>query len=203
VPLWLAGLLATLYFRSDILFVRYFGGDAEVGSYTAAYRIFEAAMILPSAVMAVAFPRLVRSRDASRRVTPLEAQLTGFLLLLGLAIATGLCLADDRIVHVILGATFVRSAAPLRVLAFAVPVMFVSYAVTEFVVARGRERALVAVLGAMLALNVGLNLATVPHFGGVGAAWATLITELALIGACALLLGRGSPRSAMGSSPDG
>src|SRR6185369_7289427 len=54
--LWVAGLLSTLHFR----------GDAEVGIYSAAYRLFEAVMIVPSVVLAVTFPRLARF-DADRR----------------------------------------------------------------------------------------------------------------------------------------
>ncbi len=200
VPLWLAGVLATLYFRSDILIVRYYGGEAEVGAYTAAYRIFEGAMILPAGVMSVAFPRLVRARGSSGRVSSVELQLTALLLSLGLVIAAGLWLADDAIVRLLLGATFARSGAALRVLALAVPVMFVSYAVTEFVVARGRERPLVGVLAAMLGLNVGLNLATVPRLGGTGAAWSTLLTEIALIAACGALLARRREPSPAGSA---
>ena len=203
VPLWLSGLLAMLYFRSDIVFVRYFSGDAEVGAYAAAYRIFEATLVLPSAVMAVAFPRLVRARGAelgargaTRRVTPLEIQLLALLLALGLVVAAGISLADDRIVGLLLGATFDRSIPSLRVLALTVPTMFVSFALCYFVIARGLERGFAKVLGAMLALNVGLNLTLVPRRGGVGAAWATLATELALIAACGALLVLSESRAA-------
>jgi O-antigen/teichoic acid export membrane protein len=190
LPLWLSGLLATLYFRSDVVLVRYFAGDAEVGAYAAAYRIFEGTMLLPAAIMAVAFPRLARAGDARAGVTRLELRLVLSMLALGLVIGAALLLVDDQVVRRLLGATFERSAVSLRVLAWTIPVMFVSYATSHFVIARGRERAFVVVLGLLLVLNVTLNVALVPRLGGVGAAWSTLITELALILGSFVLLGR-------------
>jgi O-antigen/teichoic acid export membrane protein len=72
--------------------------------------------------------------------------------------------------------------------------MFASYAVGDFVIARGREAWLVRVLGAMLALNVVLNLLMVPRMGGTGAAWSTLVTEVAFVACGIALLARGLNR---------
>jgi O-antigen/teichoic acid export membrane protein len=196
VPLWLSGLLAMLYFRSDIVIVRAFSGEAEVGAYAAAYRIFEATLIVPASVMAVVFPRLVRSSGGGR-TTRLEVAVTAGLLLVGVVVAAVLLVADDRIVALLLGKTFDRSAPSLRVLAFTVPVMFASFALCTFVIARGRERPFAWALAAMLLLNVGLNLRLVRSLDGVGAAWSTLFTELALVALCLFILtvGRSSSKS--------
>jgi O-antigen/teichoic acid export membrane protein len=193
-PLWLSGLLATLYFRTDILFVRYFAGEAEVGSYAAAYRIFEATMLLPSTVMHVAFPRLARAHTEQHPARQVELPLTLLLVALGVIVAVLLVAADAGVVRALLGPAFARSEAPLRVLACTVPVMFASYAVGDFVIARGREAWLVRVLGAMLALNVVLNLLMVPRMGGTGAAWSTLVTEVAFVACGIALLARGLNR---------
>jgi O-antigen/teichoic acid export membrane protein len=191
IPLWVSGLLATLYFRSDIVIVRYFAGDAEVGAYAAAYRIFEGTMLVPAAIMAVVFPRLAREGDRGSEPSKLERKLVLLMLVLGLATLGVLLALDEPLVRLLLGKSFERSAASLRVLGYTVPVMFVSYAVSYFVIARGRERGFISVLGLMLVLNVALNLVLVPRLGGVGAAWSTLITEAALVvGACALIARR-------------
>jgi O-antigen/teichoic acid export membrane protein len=193
LPLWLSGLLAMLYFRSDIIFVHYLAGEAEVGAYAAAYRIFEGAMLFPAAVMAVAFPRLARARHVEGSATRLELRLGCLLLTSGVLVAAALWLLDDRIVLLLLGKTFARSALTLRVLALVVPVLFVNYSLTSFVLARGRERRFVGVLATMLVLNVLLNVLLVPRLGGMGAAWATLATEIALLAACVALLASGRP----------
>jgi O-antigen/teichoic acid export membrane protein len=192
IPLWVSGMLAMLYFRSDVVIVRYFSGDAEVGAYAAAYRIFEATLLVPSAVMAVAFPRLARALDPGPRVTSLELGLVAGLLALGLGVASIIVLAEGRIVLGLLGKTFDRSAPSLHVLSWTIPVMFVSYALSFFVIARGRERPFAKILAALLVVNVALNVALVPRLGGVGAAWSTLATEVLLIVGCVAILLRGA-----------
>ena len=94
------------------------------------------------------------------------------------------------------GDGYAHAAPCLRVLAPAVPVLFASYALTDIVMARGLERPFVLVLAALLALNVGLNVALVPRLGGVGAAWATLATEGAMAAGCVLVLALAKPRAA-------
>jgi Na+-driven multidrug efflux pump len=82
------------------------------------------------------------------------------------------------------------------VLALAVPILFVNYGLTHFLIARDLERRNVAFAGLMLVVNVGVNLVLIPRRGGPGAAWATLITEVVLTACCLLALRRrtaGSP----------
>jgi PST family polysaccharide transporter len=196
LPLWLAGLLSTLYFRCDVVLLRAFVGDAEIGYYGAAYRIFEATTIVPATLMAVAFPRLAQAGQSASRAggwTRLEVQLLAALGGLGLAAGAGLHLASDRLVSLTFGADFARAATSLRILSVSAPFLFLNFGVTFFLFARGLERRYLGIVGAMFALNVATNLVAIPRSGGPGAAWATLVTEAALALACALALGRPTP----------
>jgi O-antigen/teichoic acid export membrane protein len=193
MPLWLAGLLSTLYFRCDVVLVRALSGDAEVGLYSAAYRVFEALLILPSAVMAVALPRLARAQD-SPRWTLLEARLAAGLTALGVLVSLPVYFARAAIVTLAFGPDFARAAASLRILALTVPACFLNFAVCQFLIARGRERAYLVLVSGMLVLNVSVNLVVVPRLGGPGAAWATLVTEAALALGCAVVLGAARER---------
>jgi O-antigen/teichoic acid export membrane protein len=188
LPLWLAGLLSTLYFRCDIVLLRLFVSDAEIGNYGAAYRIFEALMLAPSTIMAVAFPRLARTGAAPHGWTRLEVQLLGLLAGLGGVVAAGLYTFSDPLVHVVFGADFARAAMLLRVLAFSAPPLFLNFALTFFLFARGRERDYLVIVAIMVVLNVALNLIAIPHLGSLGAAWATLATETALATASVIAL---------------
>ena len=69
-PIWVATLLGLLYFKIDVLILRAIAGDAELGAYSAAYKVFEAAAILPTIVMAAGLPPLARAyRDPRGGVT--------------------------------------------------------------------------------------------------------------------------------------
>ena len=58
----------------------------------------------------------------------------------------------------------------------------------QFLIARGLERRNVVLSGAVLMINVGVNLVAIPRLGGPGAAGATVVTEAAVTLGCLLAL---------------
>jgi O-antigen/teichoic acid export membrane protein len=188
LPLWLATLFSLLYFKGDVVILKAFAGDAEVGAYSAAYKIFEGLMIVPSVVLAATFPPLARAKSDPLRQRRWEVALAALLLALGTAVALGVYLASDRVVALVYGAGFVRAAPSLRVLAAALPILFLNYGLTHFLIARDLERRNLLFAALMLVVNVSANLLLIPRFSGPGAACATLVTEVALTICCAIAL---------------
>jgi len=188
LPLWVATLFSLLYFKGDVVILKAVAGDVEVGAYSAAYKIFEGLMIVPSVVLAATFPPLARANGDPERQRRWEAALVALLLALGLGVGAALYLASDRLIGVVYGAGFARAVPSLRVLAGALPILFLNFGLTHFLIARdlGRRNLLFAAL--MLVVNVAANLILVPRMLGPGAAWATLLTEVALAICCALAL---------------
>jgi O-antigen/teichoic acid export membrane protein len=197
LPIWFAGIVSLLYFKVDTVFVRYFSGDAELGAYGAAYKFFEGSMILPSVLLAVVFPRLARAQSSPAALRALERRVGAFLLGLGIA-AGALCLSGrSLLVRVVFGTGFERAAVPLGVLAIGLPLLFVNFGLTHFLLARDRARATLWLAFMMLALNVGLDLTLIPGKGGLGAAWATVLSEAALTLGCLRALGRAASRRSL------
>jgi O-antigen/teichoic acid export membrane protein len=193
-PLGLAGLLSVLYFRCDVVLLRFLTSPTEVGYYGAAYRIFEATTVVPAALSAVVFPRLAQrwSAGQSEREGTRIVVWTGAL---GVAAAAGLSVASERIVAVVFGEAFAPAAASLRVLGLAAPFLFLNFGLTSILFARGGESAYVRAVAVMLVLNVATNALLIPRLGGVGAAWATLGTEAVLAACCAYAARRSRSRS--------
>jgi PST family polysaccharide transporter len=192
LPLWLATLFSLLYFKGDVVILKAFAGNAEVGAYSAAYKIFEGLMIVPSVVLAATFPPLARAQGDAERQRRWEVALAALLLTLGMAVAFGVYFTSDRAVALIYGAGFVRAGPSLRVLALALPILFLNYGLTHFLIARDLERRNLLFAGLMLVVNVIANLLLIPRFAGPGAAGATLVTEVALTICCAVALRRRS-----------
>lgn len=184
IPIWIAGFLSLLYFKVDTLFLRAFAGDAELGAYGAAYKFFEGAMIVPAVLLAVAFPRLSRAYRHPDVQRSLEWQLGLVLVGLGLAAGAVCFFGAGQLVRLTFGADFGRAVASLKVLAWGLPLLFLNFGLTHFLLARDRGRATSYLALAMLVLNVGLNLSLVPRRSGPGAAWATVLTEVALTLGC-------------------
>ena len=187
-PIWVAMLLGLLYYKIDVLILRAIAGDAELGAYSAAYKVFEAAAILPTIVMAAGLPPLARAyRDPARR-RHWERRLAGVLLAMGALVAVGIYVARRPIVGLLFGADFVAAVPSLGILAATIPLSFVNAGLLQFLIARGLERRSVVLSGVLLMINVGVNLVAIPRLGGPGAAWATMVTEAAVTLGCLVAL---------------
>jgi O-antigen/teichoic acid export membrane protein len=196
LPIWFAGVVSILYFKVDTVFVRYFAGDSELGVYGAAYKFFEGSMIVPSVLLAVVFPRLARAQGSAATLRALENRIGAVLLGLGM-LAAAVCMSGrSLLVRVVFGVGFEHAAASLGILAIGLPLVFLNFGLTHFLIARDRARATLWLAVMMLVLNVCLDVALIPARGGVGAAWATVLSEVALTAACLRALAAvSSPRS--------
>lgn len=179
VPTWLATLLSLVYFKIDVVILRAFVGDAELGAYSAAFKVFEALTILPSIVMAAAFSPLARAYADRARQRRWERALVVLLLVFGGVVGALLFAASDRIVSTLFGGGFLRAGESLRWLALGVPVMFLNAGLWHFLLARNLEVRNLLLAAALLVVNVGVNLVLIPRLRGPGAALATVLTEVA------------------------
>lgn len=196
-PLGLATIVSALYFRCDVFFVEHWHGTAAVGAYNAAFRLVDAIRLVPAAVLAVAFPSMVRARDGAtiRRVAlPLTA--------IGVAAGLGTALTAPFVMHLAYGAKFDGAIASLRLLGAAVPLFFLNYALTHQVIGWDGQRAYLRVTIGALAVNLVANLALVPTRGGEGAAIATAITEVAVTAGCLLALSRRTASAPVAVAPE-
>jgi O-antigen/teichoic acid export membrane protein len=189
LPLWLASLLSMLYFKGDAVLLRLLAGDAALGDYSVAYKIFEGTMLLPAVLLAAVFPPLARAKGDRARQRRWEALIALVLLGTGALVGAVAYFGRAEIIAITFRGGFARAVPSLRVLALGVPPLFLNFGLTHFLIARdlGRRNLLFAAL--MLVVNVGLNLVLIPRWSGPGAAWATVLTEAALTLCCLAALG--------------
>jgi len=184
-PFYLAGACTLIYARADVLLLRPLSSDAEVGAYRAAGQIVEVVKQLPVLLMTATFPQLARAfNDSKAGLVRVERALAGLLVAGGLLAAAVLAGAADSIVAMMFGPEFARAVPALRVLALAVPLVFLNCGVLHFFVARDRGGLNLAFAAAMVVLNAAANLLLDRRLGAVGAATATVVTEAALLACC-------------------
>jgi O-antigen/teichoic acid export membrane protein len=186
--MWLATWLSLVYFKIDVVILRSFVGDAELGAYSAAFKIFEALTVLPSIVMAAAFSPLARAYSDPARRRRWEGSLVTLLLVLGGAVGALMFAASDRIVGALFGGAFLRAGQSLRWLSLGIPVMFLNAGLWHFLLARSLELRNLLLSAVLLVVNVGINLVLIPRLRGPGAALATVITEVVHAGLAVLAL---------------
>lgn len=179
LPLGAGVLLSALYFRIDLFFIERWHGLEPVGAYNAVFRLVEAMRLLPAAVMAVTFPLLVQSTD-----TRLVQRIGGSLAIAGVLLAALCVAASSWIVTAVYGVPYGYAAPAFAVLSLALPLFFLNYALTHQVIGWDGQRAYLRIAGLALMANVAANVALVPSQGMVGAAVATVITELVVTAGC-------------------
>ena len=195
LPLGLGVLLSALYFRIDIFFIERWHGLEAVGGYNAVFRLVEAARLVPAAVMAVTFPRLVNATTTS-----LVQRIGGWLTLVGAALAIISAAGANLIVTTIYGVPYGYTALAFATLSLALPLFFLNYALTHQVIGWDGQRAYLSIAAAALVANVAANLMLVPSQGIVGAAIATVLTEVVVTAGCVYVLWR---RTVRGGQPLG
>ena len=183
LPLGAAVLISALYFRIDVYFIQQWHGFQPVGGYNAAFRLVEALRLLPAAVMAVTFPLLVQARD-----TDLVRSIGGKLGIAGAALAAVCAAGAPLIIPAVYGARYEYAVPAFAVLSLALPLFFLNYALTHQVIGWDGHRAYLGVVTLALIGNVTANIILVPGRGIVGAAIATVLTEVIVTLGCLFAL---------------
>jgi O-antigen/teichoic acid export membrane protein len=178
LPLGFFLVVLNLYSYVDAVMLGVMRTDVETGWYTAAYKLYEGMTYAPSVIAAVLTPRLsdlwISDRAKHRRLS-----LAGSLGSAALAVVGGsivYVIARPLIVW-LFGADFAPATAPFRILAAGLPFVFTIWVLHAIAISVNREKLLLRTGLIGLAVNVGLNLYVIPHYGANGAATATIVGE--------------------------
>jgi O-antigen/teichoic acid export membrane protein len=183
----------------DQVIVFEIAGVRDAGLYGAVYRIYERAQFLPAAIMTTLFPLFVSARDHDPdRVRRLFHTAVDYLLLTSLpALAISLAGAEP-ITRLLFGADFTDAAPALPLLMATFVVVSLGYLTGYLIVAYNLQRRFLLIAVGALVFNVAANLALVPSYGFMAAAWLTLATEVLVMSLSMWIV-----CSAMGVTPTG
>jgi O-antigen/teichoic acid export membrane protein len=181
-PIAMGMIFSVLYFRLDIVMLQFMAEDKVVGFYSAAYKLFEVAVVLPHSFMLVLFPTLVEEYHSDRsQFKGRFKKALAMYSLIGGSIALALWVFSQGIIILMYGDTFLPSISVLDILSGVVLLFFINFLLSNILIISGRERINTWNLVGATVLNVTLNLALIPLYGAIGAAWATLFCEVWLI----------------------
>lgn len=178
-PLSLAAIFGVLIVNIDTVIIGWFRSAEEVGLYAAAQKPIAFLYLLPTLITGAFFPvlaRLAHKNDA--RFRHVLEQGLGLVFLIAIPLSVGILLTAGGVVDLFYGSEYAASAAPLRILAVTLLVVFPVGMIINGVFAYNRQGELIKFWAAGLLLNVLLSLSLIPRFGIIGAAWAVFITQI-------------------------
>lgn len=175
-------MLELVHFRIDAAMIGTIRSYSEVATYETSARLYEASQAITRPLMLVFFP--ICAQYAARRDWPrlrgLTLRLAAGAALAGVALAALVIATAPLIVTTVFGSAYLPSAEVLRVHFAGVPALLLCVIATFVLAALHREGLVWRVLAAGVGLNVVLNAALIPDMGALGAAWATLVSQIVI-----------------------
>ncbi|HTO68803.1 MAG TPA: oligosaccharide flippase family protein [Myxococcota bacterium] len=173
--LYVQNLLINLHERVDVLLLAALGvSSVQIGLYAAGVAVVTRLREVPGALGTALLPRLAGATE-SEAAEFTAAVVRPSLLVMGAAAAV-LAPAGAVGIPLLFGTEYAPAIAPFLVLLPGVAAVTVSRVLGRYFAAVNRQRAIVVLRGAVLVLNVALNLWLIPRAGIVGAALASLVS---------------------------
>jgi len=170
---------------SDMLILGVFSNPQQLGLYNASYRIINQALLTYYLFTTVLYPQFARHDPAQRR-RMLRPRIFLLLFVSGLALAVLPVLLRRPLLTILFGQPFAAAAPLLFLLSFSIPLDFLVSYLSVAYFAWNMERDVLLSAAVAAAVNIALNLATIPRYGAMAAAVNTLVSYVIYF--CALLL---------------
>ncbi|MGC1308909.1 MAG: flippase [Phormidesmis sp.] len=178
-PFALSGVLWVLYYQVDMVMLKVLAPAEEAGFYGAAYSLIEIFSALPRVIFYVAFPRLTRCYATDPGQLPAEIKRSTVLLLaIALPFITIAGFSQTLLIKLSYGEAFLPAIGSLAILLPSLSMKMFASLVSKLFQATRRENLLPSVLLVTVCINVVANAIMIPHLGAVGAALATLLSEI-------------------------
>lgn len=177
-PLFLSGIVISIYMKVDQVIIKQLLGSEEVGQYAAATRLSEAWYFIPMVIASSLFPAIISAKNQSKELYYSRLQkLYDLMVWMSIAIALPMTFLSDTIVNIVYGSQYNEAGSVLMIHIWTgvfvfLGVAFSGYLSVENLTKKAFYRTL---LGAIL--NVILNYILIPKYGINGSAIATLLGQ--------------------------
>lgn len=180
LPLGCMAAMVLLYVRLDNILVFKFIGSAALGIYAAGFRLVEPALMVPHAFSMSLFTILSsRAHHSLKRKDLLAGVLhsmwPAYLFVLG---AGGVLIFFGETILRHFGSSYLAAYPVLRILSVVLLPRTLNITLTSILNSRGQYSALAKITASNLVVNLVLAIVLIRSLGILGAAWATLGTEL-------------------------
>ncbi len=188
-PLMLNHLLATLFFKVNVLLLERLGGtrlasgNTVVGWYSTAFKWVDALNLVPSLFTAAIFPLMSRQAKDSRQVMAETYQLAvKMLVIIALPLAVLTTAVAHFLIQILGGAEYLpHGANALQLLIWSIPIGWINSLTNYVLIALGQQRMLTRAFLLGVGFNVVANMLFLPRFGYPAAAIIAILSELVLL----------------------
>ena len=167
----ISAFLLTLNYKADVIMLKFFVPDAEIGLYSVGVALAEYVWLIPDAFKEVLFARTAKDDAIDEIMASIRIN-----LLVTAVIILGLVLLGRPFIGLMYGSAFLDSYLVTCVIMCGVPAMVLYKMTTSLYVANGKQLFYLGTLAIAASSNIILNLIFIPIWGKVGAAVASAIS---------------------------
>lgn len=179
-PIAVAVMFNVVYLRGDTIILSLYRDQVEIGLYGAAYRVIDIVAQTAMMIMGLMLPLLAYtwSKGEDQKFKEHFQLAFNIMMMFAIPMATGLIVLSEQIMVVIAGTEFISAALPLTLLSIAVFGIFVGGIFGHVAVAVNRQKETLPIYMATAVITLILYFIFIPRYGMVGAAGASVFSEL-------------------------
>lgn len=176
----LASLMVAIYGQTDKLMLKQMMDEAAVGHYATAVSICTMWTFVLQAIIDSVYPTILQLKKTDQAAYERKnRQLYAIVFYVACGVSVLFLLLGEPVVEILYGKAYLPAAGVLKMVTWYTAFSFLGVARNAWIVSEGCQRYLKYMYGVAAVLNVALNCLLIPLWGAVGAAAASLITQIA------------------------
>ncbi len=182
LPMGISIFITFLYFKMDTILLSVIKTSADVGIYSAAYKIIENITFFPAMIIGLILPLISRYIFSNKeKFEDILNKTFKVYFLLVVPLVVGIMFLSDGVINLIGGAGFEESANVLRILVFALAFIFFGHFFNSILLAGNLQKKLMVALAFCAVFNITANLVLIPLYSYTGAAITSVFTEILVV----------------------
>lgn len=177
----LSGLMVSIYGSTDKFMLKQMLDETQVGYYSTAISLCNIWVFLLSAVIDSLYPEVLQAFSDKRQFERKNRQLYAVVFYVSIVGSSCISIFAPFMVRILYGEAYLPAVQPLRVITWYTAFSYLGVAREAWVVSYNRQKYLIYLYVGSALTNVVLNALLIPVSGTLGAAVASLITQISTI----------------------
>lgn len=175
----IVGLLSMVYFNTDIVMLGRMKNEEVTAQYSVSYHLFYTIAVLSGTFLSAIFPLLSRlSQESKKELKKIYEKVFKVIITIGIPISLGCFLLSDRIINYIFSSHYQQSVIIFKIFSLIIIFSFLNSFIGYFLTSIAKQSLIAKMLTFTVSINILLNFMLIPRYSYVGAALATVVSEI-------------------------
>lgn len=178
----LPGLMVAIYGQTDKMMLKHMINEAEIGYYATAVSLCSVWCFILSAIIDSMNPTIMKLYQENEKNFIKYNKILYFIVFyISIIVSIIFTIFGKLIIQILFGEAYLPTVTPLRIITWYTAFSYLGVARNAWVVCKDKQRYLKYLYCSSAILNVILNLIFIPKYGAVGAAFASLISQISTV----------------------